>query len=153
MDNIFAVNSGTTSVFLDLPLLESAAGLTLVGADSSGAPFSDEFQLGFLITEETNFALTPPFSLFVGSIEHSGTVTLALGETEVTVGDFSIGFDPTRASETTTGYFVADTLDDALGLEILFDVAPPVAIDPAMADADAETISLVNSNLLLDKRF
>ena len=32
----FTVTSGTTSVFLDFPLLESAAGITLVDVDSIG---------------------------------------------------------------------------------------------------------------------
>ncbi|MEM7761848.1 MAG: hypothetical protein AAF298_27595 [Cyanobacteria bacterium P01_A01_bin.40] len=42
--NTFTVESGTTSVFLDLPLLKSAAGITLVRAESTGEHFSDDFQ-------------------------------------------------------------------------------------------------------------
>ncbi|MEL7011299.1 MAG: hypothetical protein AAGM29_22315 [Cyanobacteria bacterium J06588_4] len=61
--NISTVDSGTTSVFLDLPTLESAAGITLVSADSEGTPFSEEFQVGFSITEDTDFTFeAEPFS-------------------------------------------------------------------------------------------
>ncbi|NJL46858.1 MAG: bifunctional metallophosphatase/5'-nucleotidase [Leptolyngbyaceae cyanobacterium SM2_5_2] len=93
----FAVESGVTSVFLDLPLLESAAGLSLVGVDSEATPFSDNFQVGFAINDETDFTYTVPFSPVGGSIEHDGTVTFALvasPSTQITVGEFSIGLMP-----------------------------------------------------------
>ena len=137
--SIFTVDSGTTSVFLDLPLLESAAGITLVGADSTGEPFSEEFQVGFPIEEDTDFTFElPSFAPVSGSIEHSGTITLGVGGTDVTVGDFSVGFDAARVSETASGFFVADTTEDALGLEVLFDVGATGSID---ADSDSLTIS------------
>ena len=137
--SIFTVDSGTTSVFLDLPLLESAAGITLVGADSTGEPFSDEFQVGFPIEEDTDFTFElPAFAPVSGSIEHSGTITLGVGGTDVTVGEFSIGFDAARVSETASGFFVADTTEDALGLEVLFDVGATGSVD---ADSDSLTIS------------
>ena len=137
--SIFTVDSGTTSVFLDLPLLESAAGITLVGADSTGEPFSEEFQVGFPIEEDTDFTFElPPFAPVSGSIEHSGTITLGVGGTDVTVGEFSIGFDAARVSETASGFFVADTTEDALGLEVLFDVGVTGSVD---ADSDSLTIS------------
>ena len=50
------VDSGTSSGFLDLPLLKSAAGITLVGADSTGTP-SDEFRVGFPIVGNSDFTL------------------------------------------------------------------------------------------------
>ena len=138
----FLVESGVTSVFLDLPLLEEAAGLTLVSADTEAEPFSEDFQLGFAITEDTDFRFTSdPFTPLGGTIEHSGTITLALGETEVTVGEFSIGFDASRVSETASGFFVADTLEDPLGLEILFDISAPGVVEVSegqleISDAD-----------------
>ncbi|MEO1800482.1 MAG: hypothetical protein AAFR62_08640 [Cyanobacteria bacterium J06629_2] len=141
--NISTVDSGTTSVFLDLPTLESAAGITLVSADSEGTPFSEEFQVGFSITEDTDFTFeAEPFSPLSGTIEHSGTVTLGLGESEVTVGDLSIGFDGERVSETASGFFVADTTDDALGLEILFDVGAPgnLATDGSFTVSEADLL-------------
>jgi len=125
-DAVFAVESGVTSVFLDLPLLEEAAGLTLVGIDSEATPFSDDFQVGFAITDDTDFTFAPaPFAPLGGTIEHSGTITLGLGGAEATIGEFSIGFDPNRVSETASGFFVADTLEDPLGLEIMFDLSAP----------------------------
>ncbi len=124
----FVIESGVTSVFLDLALLEEATGITLVSVDSEAEPFSEDFQLGFAITEDTDFSFelvpTPPFfNPLGGTIEHSGTITLALDSAQVTIGDFSIGFDPNRVSQTTSGLFVADTLADPLGLEILFDLS------------------------------
>ena len=143
--SLFTVDSGTTSVFLDLPLLESAAGITLVDADSTGEPFSDEFQVGFPIEEDTDFTFElPPFAPVSGSIEHSGTITLGLGGTDVTVGDFSVGFDAARVSETASGFFVADTTEDALGLEVLFDVGAPGSVD-----ADSDSLTIAESDLLL----
>ncbi|MEO0408262.1 MAG: M10 family metallopeptidase C-terminal domain-containing protein, partial [Cyanobacteria bacterium P01_A01_bin.135] len=44
---------------------------------------------------------------------------------EATVGEFSIGFDASRVTDTASGFFVADTLDDPLGLEVLFDLSAP----------------------------
>lgn len=120
------VNSGTTSVALDLPLLELAAGITLVSANTDGEAFSEDFQLGFPITEDTDFSFeTEPFTPLSGTIEHSGTVTLNLNDAPVTVGNFSIGFDASRVSDTASGFFVSDTTEDALNLEILFDVSAP----------------------------
>ena len=120
------VNSGTTSVSLDLPLLELAAGITLVSANTDGEAFSNEFQLGFPIVEDTDFRFeTEPFTPVAGTIEHSGTVTLNLNDLEVTVGDFSIGFDASRVSDTSSGFFVSDTTEDVLNLEILFDISAP----------------------------
>ena len=120
------VNSGTTSVSLDLPLLELAAGITLVSANTDGEAFSEEFQLGFPIIEDTDFSFeTEPFAPVDGTIEHSGTVTLNLNDADVTVGDFSIGFNASRVSNTASGFFVSDTTEDALDLEILFDISAP----------------------------
>jgi broad specificity phosphatase PhoE len=132
-DAVFAVESGVTSVFLDLPLLEEAAGLTVVSIDSDATPaerppFLDPFQVGFAITEETDFTFAPvPFTPLGGTIEHDGTITLGLGDAEATVGEFSIGFDPSRVTDTASGFFVADTLEDPLGLEVLFDLGAPAA--------------------------
>ena len=129
VENTSTVDLGNTSVFLDLETLESAAGITLVGADSLGTAFDDSFQVGFSIIEDTDFTFEiEPFSPLVGTIEHSGTVTLGLEEAEVTLGEFSIGFNPERISQTASGFFIADTTADELGLEILFDVGAPESL-------------------------
>ncbi|MEO1187040.1 MAG: hypothetical protein AAFX46_21250, partial [Cyanobacteria bacterium J06636_27] len=144
-DAAFAVESGVTSVFLDLPLLEEAAGLTLVGTDTDATPFSENFQVGFAITEDTDFSFAPvPFTPLGGTIEHSGTITLGLGGAEATVGEFSIGYDASRVSETASGFFVADTLEDALGLEVLFDLSAP-----GTATVSGEDLEISGSDLLL----
>ena len=80
MAQIDLVNSGTTSVSLDLPLLELAAGITLVSANTDGEPFSSEFQLGFPIIEETDFTFeTEPFSPVDGNVS-SATGKSILGK-------------------------------------------------------------------------
>ena len=143
------VDSGTTSVFLDLPTLESAAGITLVEADSEGEAFSEDFQLGFPVEDSTYFTFeADSFAPLSGSIEHSGTVTLGLGEDEVTVGDFAIAFDERRVSETASGFFVADTTEDDLELEILFDIGTPGSVN-----ADAESLAIAEADLLIAPEF
>ena len=137
------VNSGTTSVFLDLPLLELAAGITFVSANTDGEAFSEDFQLGFPIIEDTDFSFeTEPFAPVDGTIEHSGTVTLNLNDADVTVGDFSIGFNASRVSNTASGFFVSDTTEDALDLEILFDISasPNVTTDEGLTISEADLL-------------
>ncbi|NJL36356.1 MAG: PEP-CTERM sorting domain-containing protein [Leptolyngbyaceae cyanobacterium RM2_2_4] len=115
----FQVESGVTSVFLDLPLLESI-GLNLTGtSDNIVPPVSDDFLVGFEITDDTDFSFSDEggFTLIGGSIEHTGSITF---NDAITVGDFSIGFDASRVSDAATGFFVQDTLDTGA---ILFDVA------------------------------
>ncbi|MEL7316297.1 MAG: calcium-binding protein, partial [Cyanobacteria bacterium J06559_3] len=55
--------------------------------------------------------------------------------------DFAIAFDENRVSDTTSGFFVADTLEDGLGIDVLFDVSIPERFfvtedDLTIADAD-----------------
>ena len=143
------VDSGTTSVFLDFPLLESAGGITLVEVDSEGEAFSEDFQVGFPIVEDSFFTFeTDPFAPVSGSIKHSGTITLGLDEVEVTVGDFAIGYDSSRVSETASGFFVADTTEDDLELEILFDVGTTGSLS-----ADPESLEITEADLLVAPEF
>ena len=137
------VNSGTTSVALDLPLLELAVGITLVSANTDGEPFSEDFQLGFPIVEDTDFSFrTEPFAPLDGTIQHSGTVTLNLNDAPITVGNFSIGFDASRVSNTASGFFVSDTTEDVLNLEILFDISAPgnVATEDGLTISEADLL-------------
>ena len=139
------IDSGTTSVLLDLPLLESAAGISLVSTNTDGEAFSEEFQLGFPIVEDTDFTFeADPFAPVDGTIEHSGTVTLSLDNTETTIGNFSIGFDASRVSDINSGFFVSDTTEDALNLNILFDVGAP-----GNATADEGLIISAEADLLV----
>lgn len=116
----FVLESGVTSVFLDLPTLQSV-GLTLTGATGTVPPVSSDFLVGFTITPATNFTFTTDggFAPVSGTIEHSGSVTF---NNALTVGNFSIGFDPARAIGSASGFFVQDTITTGAAL---FDVAAP----------------------------
>jgi hypothetical protein len=120
---IFEVESGVTSVFLDTDTLSSAAGLKLEGTNNTVPPSSEKFSVGFNITDKTNFTFSTDGDTFTpesGSIEHTGTATFGTDLGPVTVGDFSIGFDASRQTETNSGFFVKDTAGTGA---ILFDVA------------------------------
>ncbi len=137
----FAVEDGVTSVFLDLPLLESAAGLVLTGADSDADPFSEDFQVGFDISDDTDFSFTAdPFAPVGGTIEHTGTVTF---NGAVTVGNFSIGFDGDRTSDTASGFFVEDTLQGN-DVDILFDIGAPGVLEISETE-----LTIAEADLLL----
>ena len=154
-DAEYVLESGVTSVYLDFDLLEDVAGISLVSADSDATPENRpflppelQFQVGFGITDETDFSFAPVgFVPLGGSIEHDGTITLAVGETQVTVGEFSIGYDATRVTDTASGFFVADTLDDALGLGILFDLGIPATAE--VSGIDGDDLNLGDADLLL----
>ncbi|MGD1900095.1 MAG: DVUA0089 family protein [Phormidesmis sp.] len=150
-ESVFAAESGVTSVFLDFPLLEEVAGLTLVDADSNATPFSEDFQVGFAITDDTDFTFAPaPFTPLGGAIEHDGTITLGLGDAEATIGDFTIGFDPSRVSEAASGFFVADTLEDPLGLEVLFDIGAPGRLNVGNDELEISSADLLLAPELAD---
>lgn len=53
----FQLTSGVTSVFLDLPTLQSAAGLNLTGATDTVPPVSSSFLVGFPFTSATELYL------------------------------------------------------------------------------------------------
>ncbi len=117
-------SSGITSVTLDFAALESAASLTFDSVANTATP-APGFPAAFAITGETPFQYNlNPFSPVGGTISHSGSLTFVVTgtTTEVQVGEFEIGYDPSRASATTSGFFVEDTVS-ALG--ILFDVGIP----------------------------
>ena len=146
------VQSGVTSVGLDLDLLASAANLVLVDTENTEPPVSDDFQVGFGITDTSDFTYEPePFAPVSGTIEHTGILNLSTDgddtTTELSIGNFSIGFDETRASETASGFFITDTLEDN-GVEILFDISTPGTVT---ATSDALTID--GTNLLVAPEF
>jgi hypothetical protein len=134
---IFEVKSGVTSVFLDSELLSSSAGLNLAGTNNTIPPASKEFSAGFPIDEDTNLTIGSHNKSIdlKGTIEHSGTVTFNTNLGSVTVGDFSIGYDETRATEEKSGLFVKDTAGTGA---ILFDIS------------DTEEIKLKDNRLTVD---
>jgi hypothetical protein len=119
----FVLENGVTSVFLDLPTLQSV-GLNLTGTNGIVPPVSSAFLVGFAITPATNFTFTTEggFAPISGTIEHSGSVTF---NNALTVGNFSIGFDPARAIGNASGFFVKDTITTGAAL---FDVAAPSSL-------------------------
>ncbi|MEO1670947.1 MAG: hypothetical protein AAFR77_09210 [Cyanobacteria bacterium J06631_2] len=145
------VQDGTTSVGLDVELLEDAAGLTLSGAEDTVDPASEDFAVGFDITEESDFIFSEDdgFAPVSGTIEHTGTVTFDSAAGDITVGDFSIGFDAARVSETTSGFFVANTFEGVLpDGAVLFDVGIPESVE--IEDSE---LSLGTSDLLVAQEF
>ena len=138
----FVVTSGVTSLFLDFSLFETA-GLLIQDASPTATPFSNQFQLGFEIDASADFLFeSNPFTPKGGTIEHTGDISFLVGgDVDLTIGDFSVGFDAARVSDTTSGFFVADTLDDGLGIDVLFDLSVPDRLlvkndELTIADAD-----------------
>ncbi|MEM6592104.1 MAG: PEP-CTERM sorting domain-containing protein [Cyanobacteria bacterium P01_C01_bin.73] len=133
----FQAESGVTSVFLDFDALETL-GITLAGADGVVDPASSDFQVGFAITPETDFTFSDDngFTPISGTIEHSGSISLAIDTLggDVALGDFTIGFDANRVSDTTSGFFVQDNLDLDT---VLFDIDMP---DTLALDDDSLTL-------------
>ncbi|MBS0656797.1 MAG: PEP-CTERM sorting domain-containing protein [Verrucomicrobia bacterium] len=158
----FRVTSGVTSVVINPALIESAAGLSLTGANPTAtsaltAP-SGFAAVGFSITPTTTFQFTvgSGFTPVSGTIEHSGTVSFAttrgsLGVgTAVTIGSFSIGFDPARISAGTdgrSGFFVRDTFSN---LGILFDLSNPSIVN---FNTGSGALTLGGTNLLVSAEF
>ena len=138
------VQDGTTSVNLDVETIASATGLTLADAVDTAVSFPADFGVGFDITEESTLVVdqntgapipvgadpsdgTPLF----GEIEHTGIVTFTTAADPITVGDFTIGFDPARSPDDAldmgtpqpSGFFVANGVEGSLDGAILFDVS------------------------------
>ena len=138
--------SGKTSVTLDFAALESAASLTFDSVNNTANPAAG-FPAAFAITGDTPFQYNlNPFAPVGGTISHTGSLTFLISgtTTPVEVGEFEIGFDPSRSSTNTSGFFVEDTVS---GLGILFDVGIP---DPLTAGPDGVVIE---SPLLVSPEF
>jgi hypothetical protein len=141
------VRDGTTSVTLDTKTLKDAAGLTVTGVNGTADPASG-FGVGFDINRKGRFTFSESdgFAPRSGTIEHTGTVGLKndiLGN--VTVGDFSIGFDAARKTDKASGFFVRDTRDTKA---ILFDVSNPSSLSTA-----GNTFQVGKADLLVSGEF
>ena len=150
--NPVSILDGTTSVSLDGDLLASAAGLTIIATNGTAEPITDDFfAVGFDIAEDSDFLFSPNdgFTPILGEIEHTGTVTFTSAAGDITVGDFSIGFDAARQTEDASGFFVENTVEGVLpdGV-ILFDVSNPESLD--ITDTG---ISLGSADLLVASEF
>ena len=143
------VVAGVTSLALDTAFF-ATAGLAFEAATPTALPFSDQFQFGFEITDSTDFQFdSTSFTPTGGSIEHIGDISFLIGgDALVTIGDFSIGFDGDRVSDTTSGFFVADTLENALVTDILFDISVPGSLV-----VENDELTLAEADLLLAPEF
>jgi len=145
------VTGGQTSVALDGDLLESV-GLEITGVSADvivpgTLPGSVAFPInprsggaGLNTTFEYDPNTFPAPGSFSGTIEHTGTITF---NDSITVGDFTIGFDPERVEDDASGFFVMDNVD--LGA-VLFDVAV-TGLTPSQASLE------VAGNLLISPEF
>ena len=88
------VEDGVTSVSLDTDLLASAAGLTLSGTDSEASP-AEGFDVGFGITEESDFTLEESISSFTFTPNEDFT---GEGSFQYTVSDGKGGTDTATVS-------------------------------------------------------
>ncbi|MDJ0589652.1 MAG: hypothetical protein QNJ72_06595 [Pleurocapsa sp. MO_226.B13] len=149
-DDRLVVQDGTTSVALDTDLLATAAGLTLIESDRTVEPISEEFAVGFDITEDSDFLFNNQdgFTPLEGEIEHTGTVTFDSVIGEITVGDFTIGFDAARQTDELSGFFVQNTVDGAVDDLILFDIGNPESLA-----ADSDSLDIPQADLLVASEF
>ena len=129
--NSFSIQDGTTSVALDTDLLSSELGLTLSSVDNTVESISEEFPVGFDISDQSDFEFNKDngFTPIAGEIEHTGTVTFSSLLGNITLGDFAVGFDPNRQTEDASGFYVKNTVDGILGDQILFDVSNPESLE------------------------
>ena len=153
--NLSVVQDGTTSIGLD-PVSLAAVGLTLSSTENTVEPISDEFAAGFDITEASDFFFSNQnvFTPIAGEIEHSGTVTFSSGAGDITVGNFTIDFDPSRQTESTSGFFVQNRVPGVLpDGAILFDVGIPESVSISNAESvstsNGESVSAAEGKLNL----
>jgi hypothetical protein len=147
------VESGITSIFLDIETLGSLTGYNLAGTNDTVDPATDEFQVGFNINEESDFSFTTEngFTSTGGSIEQDGTITFNTVVGPSTVGDFSIAFDASRVSEERSGFYVqsgfftTDTINPGV---ILFDISTP-----EVCNITDSTLNIDEADLLISAEF
>lgn len=147
----FLIQDGITSIALDTEQLSSATGITSSGVDGTVEPISDEFAVGFDISDESDFLFSNEngFTPISGEIKHTGTVTLSsvlLGD--IVLGDFAVGFDPSRQTEEASGLFVKNTVDGLLDNVILFDISNTESLEIGEMD-----LSLGTADLLVSPEF
>ncbi len=138
--NRVLVAGGKTNVVLDFDLLETAAGLVLSGVSEEVInPGLPDGSVAFPINPvdgslPTDFEYLPEdfLSTFAGTIEHAGSVFF--NSDTVELGDFTIGFDGSRADADRTGFFVTS---NAGVTGPAFDVATTgLALDPGEASLE-----------------
>ncbi|MEZ5328393.1 MAG: PEP-CTERM sorting domain-containing protein [Verrucomicrobiales bacterium] len=149
---VYGVDSGVTSLSLDAT---AVAGLGYTVTGSSGTVSAQGgHQFGFDILSELSdfiFTIEEDTSATVqgGILSHLGWIELDNdgdpGTGIITLGNFEIGVDLARASDTVSGAFIRDTLGTN---SIVFDIKPlsPTEINPV---SDGGTFTLQSSDLLI----
>ncbi|MEA5506565.1 hypothetical protein VB735_26385 [Halotia wernerae UHCC 0503] len=140
----YQIKSGVTSVAEDHEEILRSLGLNLTDMNNTAQTIPDEFAFGFNIAPDTNFTFSDVggFSQPSGTIKHTGTITF---NNKLTVGNFSVGFAPTRAINNASGFFLEDTV--SLNT-ILFDLSAPGNLD-----FDGKNLTLANVQLLFSPEF
>jgi hypothetical protein len=143
------VVGGQTNVALDFDTLSAAASLDLSGVSGDViAPGSIPDSVAFSINGRdaanlpTTFTYDPSDFLgsFAGTIEHSGSVFF--NNDTVEVGNFTIGFDGTRAVGANSGFFVESTTGIAA---ILFDIGAPSTLNAGSSSLEIGADLLVSA--------
>lgn len=137
---IYQVNSGVTSVYHDLLEL-SNIGINLSNPQDTIPPVTDSFLLGFKIAPSTNFTFSDANGItpIAGTIQHFGTVVF---NSQTIIGNFSIGYDPTRAVNGVSGFFLKDTVSTNT---VLFDLSIPAN----SVAFNGKNLSITNVDLLI----
>ncbi|MGK0190552.1 MAG: hypothetical protein ACI9R3_006380 [Verrucomicrobiales bacterium] len=149
---VYGIDSGTTSLSLDATAV-AKLGYAVTGSSGTVSPLGGE-QFGFSILGELSdfmFTIEGNSEALVqgGLIKHAGWIELDDDANPSTgiiaLGNFEIGVDPLRASETVSGAYVRDTLGTN---SIVFDIKP---IDPGLTNptSDGESFTLYASDLLI----
>lgn len=146
------VVGGQTNVLLDFALIEGATGLVFEGVSDGvivpGNLGPDSVAFGITSPSAANLPTTfnydsdDFYNTFDGSIEHRGSVSFN-GSADVTVGNFTIGYDAVY------GFQVIDNLDLQLALfdVVIADAAP--GVDTFKVSGDLQ-ISQAFATALLD---
>ena len=144
----YEIESGITSIFLDLPLLEEVGNFQLAEIDSEVEPVSDDFQAGFTILDESDFSfgLEDGFTPIDGTIQHQGSLTFDVLHPEITV-DF-------EGEELAAGTMISDQYD-YMGMTIsttseygvmLFDTNNPTGDDLDLMASDLGNVAIVSED-------
>lgn len=136
------VFTATTSVSLDEELLVSVTDFTSIAGTGTSAAYPG-FDFGFAITGDTTFNT----DTLTGEIMHTGGVTLSNTLDSVTLGDFDIGFDATRATGGASGFFIADNIETA-GAPV-FDIAASPTVDVLPLDPVLSKLTISDADLLV----
>ncbi len=140
----YQIQSGVTSVAEDHEEILRSLGLNLTDMNNTAETIPNDFAFGFNIAPDTNFTFSDVggFSQPSGTIKHTGTITF---NNQLTVGNFSVGFAPTRAINNASGFFLEDTV--SLNT-ILFDLSAPGNLS-----FDGKNLTLANVQLLFSPEF